>query len=130
MKPNLKRYLISIGVGCLIALAVMLIRNIFSETDTNQILVILNDAFFISGTCLTCVGGLVFVSNKGMFNMLGYGISTLFAVRFKNLRDRKYRDFYEYKKAKEEKQHSYAYLLLVGLAFIAVSLVLLIWIKY
>ncbi len=128
MKANAKRYVICICVGLLIACTVMLTRNIFEETDTNQILIILNDAFFISGTALTCVGGLVFVSDKGMFHMLSYGVSLFFTVRKRHM-ERKYKDFYEYKKAKEEEKHGCTHLLLVGLAFIAVSLILLIWIK-
>ncbi len=129
MKPNTRRYLISIGVGLFIAFVVMLTRDIFSETDVNRILVTLNDAFFISGMCLACVGGLVFVSNNGIFRMLGYGMTLLFGKIRRNVRERKYKDYYEYKTAKEEEQHSYAYLLLVGLAFIAVALILLIWIQ-
>ncbi len=129
MKPNLKRYLIAIGVGLIIAFGIMLIRDIFSQTDTNEILIILNDAFFISGMCLTCAGGLVFVSDNGMFRMIGYGISLVFTARKKNVHDRKYKDFYEYKNAKDEQKHGCAYLLLVGLAFIAVAVILLAWIK-
>ncbi len=129
MKPNVKRYLISISVGLLIACIVMLTRNIFAETDTNRILIILNDAFFISGMCLACVGGLVFVSGNGIFHVFGYGFSLFFGKRKRDVSDRKYKDFYEYKKAKGEEKPSCAYLLLVGLAFIAISLILLIWIK-
>ena len=115
MKPNTKRYVISISVGLFIACVVMLTRNIFEETDINRILVILNDAFFISG--------------GGMFRMLGYGISMVFTARKWNIKDRKYKDYYEYKKAKDENKHSCAYLLLVGLAFIAIAAIFLIWIK-
>ncbi len=129
MKPNAKRYLISVGVGIVIACTVMLTRNIFAETEINRILVILNDAFFISGVCLTCVGGLVFVSDNGIFHIFGYGFSLFFGKRKRNVSDRKYKDFYEYKKAKEEDKHSCAYLLLVGLAFIAIAAIFLIWIK-
>ncbi|MBR2479613.1 MAG: DUF3899 domain-containing protein [Clostridia bacterium] len=129
MKPNTKRYVISISVGLFIACVVMLTRNIFEETDINRILVILNDAFFISGICLVCAGGLVFVSDGGMFRMLGYGISMVFTARKWNIKDRKYKDYYEYKKAKDENKHSCAYLLLVGLAFIAIAAIFLIWIK-
>ncbi len=129
MRPNVKRYVISVGVGLLIACVVMLSRDIFKETDLNRILIILNDAFFISGICLSCVGGLVFVSNNGIFHMFGYGISLFFGKRKRDIGDRKYKDFYEYKQAKAEDKRSYAYLLLVGLAFIAVSLLLLIWIE-
>ncbi len=131
MKSNLKRYLISIGVGLAIAFAVMLIRDIFAETDLNRILVILNDAFFISGMCLVCVGGLVFASNKGMFYMLSYGISMVFGARKKDVSDRKYKDFYEYKKVKDDEEKAKTgHIFLVGLALIAISAILLIWIEY
>ncbi len=130
MSPNGKRYSISIAVGLLIACAVMLTRNLFSQTDLNRILIILNDAFFISGMCLVCAGGLVFVSDRGIFSMLGYGISMFFTVRKRDVHDRKYKDYYEYKQAKDEEKHSCAYLLLVGLAFIAVACVLLLWIEF
>ncbi len=130
MRPNVRRYLISISVGLLIACIVIFTRNIFSQTEVNNILIILNDAFFISGMCLTCVGGLVFVSNNGIFHVFGYGFSLFFGKRKRDVRDRKYKDFYEYRQAKGEEKNSCAYLLLVGLAFIAVALFLLIWIKF
>ncbi len=129
MKPNTKRYVISVCVGIFIACTVLITRNIFSEKELNNILIILNDALFISGMCLVCAGGLVFVSDKGMFHSLSYSISLLFNIRKRNYKERKYKDFYEYKKAKEETKHSCAYLLLTGLAFIAAALILLIWIE-
>ncbi len=130
MKPTVRRYLISVGVGLLIVCLVLFLRNIFNETDANRILIILNDAFFISGLCLICAGGLVFVSSKGMFYMLSYGISQLFTARKRHIKDRKYKDYYEYVKAKDEQEKtSCAFLLLVGLAFVAVSLIFLIWIE-
>ncbi len=130
MKPNTRRYLISTCVGLAIVCAVMLIRNIFSVTDVNEVLIIINDAFFISGILLACAGGLVFVSSKGMFYMISYGISSVFTARKRNTKDRKHKDYYEYVKAKKEEKHSCAYLLLVGLAFVAVSCILLIWIDF
>lgn len=129
MSPNGKRYGISVAVGLFIACVVMLTRNIFSETEINRILIILNDAFFISGMCLVCAGGLAFVSNHGIFYMLSYGISLFFTARKRNVHDRKYKDYYEYKQAKEEEKHSCAYLFFVGLAFVAVALILLLWIE-
>ncbi len=129
MKPNTKRYVISIGVGLLITVLVALSRNIFAEDEINRVLISLVDSFFISGICLTCVGALVFVSNEGMFYMISYGFSLFFNIRRRDINGRKYKDFYEYKSAKEEKQHSCAYLLLVGLGFLAVSALFLIWVK-
>ncbi len=129
MKPNVKRYVITASVGLLISFVILLIRNIFSQTDVHEILVILDDALFISGMCLVCAGGLVFVSDNGIFRMLSYSISMIFTVRKRNMNDRKYKDYYEYAKAKDEEgKHSCGHLLLVGLVFIALALVLLIWI--
>ncbi len=128
MKPSTKQFITAAGVGMLIAVFVMVTRGIFGESELYDILVIINDAFFISGVCLLCAGGLVFVSDNGVFRMLSYSVSLFFQIRKKDIKERKYKDYYEYKQAKEEKKHSCAHLLVVGLAFIAAALVLLIWI--
>ena len=87
---------------------------------------ILSDSFFVSGVLLTGAGLLLFVSNNGMFDMLSYGITTFFVARKKNVKERKYKDYYEYKQAKSEKKRSCAYLLIVGLTFIAIAALCLI----
>ncbi len=125
MKPNTKRYLTTVGVGLLLAFAVMLLMGIFGESDIIKILIILNDAFFVSGISLICVGGLFFASNKGTFHMLSYSFSLFFQLRKHDFEKTKRTDFYEYKKAKEEKQRSCSHFLVVGSVFIAVSLVFL-----
>ncbi len=136
MKPNLRRYLISISVGLLIACVVMLVEmnNEYDyrvvEDYTSWMLIILNDSFFLSGMCLIGAGLLVLVSNIGAFSIFGYAFSLFFGKRKRDVSDRKYKDFYEYKQAKSEEKTSCAYLLLVGLAFIAVAMILLIWIKF
>ncbi len=129
MKPNAKRYLISIGVGLMLAFVIMVSMGIFTETQMNRVLIILSDAFFVSGMCLTCVGALVFATNEGVFRMLSYSISLFFRIRTQDGKKKKYKDYYEYKTAKEEKKGSFAYLLLVGIAFIGVACILLIWIQ-
>ncbi len=128
MKPKTKQYLIALGVGLLLAFIAMLSMGIFAETDSTRILITLNDAFFVSGMCLICVGGLIFVSDEGVFRMLSYSISLFFQIRFRDIKRRKHKDFYEYKKAKDEKKHSCAHFLIVGLSFLAVAFLLLIWI--
>ncbi len=128
MKPKTKQYLIALGVGLLLVVIIVLSRGIFAESDIYNILVILNDAFFVSGMCLLGAGGLVFASDEGVFRMLSYSISLFFRIRKRDGQDRKHKDFYEYKKAKDEKKHSCAHLLLVGLGFLAVAFLLLIWI--
>ncbi len=111
----------------LLSLAIMLSRGIFGVKDIYGVLLILNDAFFVSGICLICAGGLVFASDEGIFRMLSYSISLFFQIRKRNKPEKKYKDFYEYKVAKDEKKHSCAHLLVVGFAFLAVAFLLLIW---
>ncbi len=123
MKPTAKRYLITVGVGLLIALAIFLL----GFTSGEPVLTCLCDGFSISGVCLAGAGGLVFVSNEGVFRMLVYSVSLFFQIRRRDGKGRKYKDYYEYKTAKEEKQGSFAHLLLVGLAFLAIGCILLIW---
>lgn len=126
MKPNLLRYLISAAVGLALSCVIMLTQNIFGQTRGSEVFRIMSDSFFAVGVLLAGVGLLLFVSNNGMFDMLAYGITTFFVARKKNVKDRKYKDYYEYKQAKSEKKRSCAYLLLVGLAFIGIAALCLI----
>lgn len=52
-------------------------------------------------------------------------MKNLFWLFKKNPADRKYKDFYEYREAMKEKKRSYGYMVIVGLAYIAVSLIFL-----
>ena len=126
MKPNALRYLISTAVGLVLAFVIMLAQNIFGQEKGSDVFRILSDSFFVSGVLLTGAGLLLFVSNNGMFDMLSYGITTFFVARKKNVKERKYKDYYEYKQAKSEKKRSCAYLLIVGLAFISIAALCLI----
>ena len=126
MKPNALRYLISTAVGLVLAFVIMLAQNIFGQEKGSDVFRILSDSFFASGVLLTGAGLLLFVSNNGMFDMLSYGITTFFVARKKNVKERKYKDYYEYKQAKSEKKRSCAYLLIVGLTFIAIAALCLI----
>lgn len=126
MKPNVLRYLISAAVGLGLAFVIMLTQNIFGQEKASDVYRILSDSFFVSGVLLTGAGLLVFVSNNGIFDMLSYGITTFFVARKKDVKDRKYKDYYEYKQSKSERKRSFAYLLIVGLALLAIAALCLI----
>lgn len=119
------KYLITVAVGLVIAFLALLARNIFNLTATVDFMKAFCDAFFVSGVVLVCVGGLVFVSNGGVFDMLAYGIRTFFESFKKNVTDRKYKDFYEYREAKKSSKRSFSFLLVVGIVFIAISMIFL-----
>ncbi len=121
MSSNVKRYLIATGVGLAIAFLVMLLGDIFGQDRKSEIFRILSDSFFTSGVLLTGVGVILVASNNGFFDMLSYGVITFFSARKKDVSERKYKDYYEYKKVKSEKKRSTAYLLLVGIAMLVIA---------
>lgn len=125
-KWNLLRYAIALAVGLLIALIFMLAKSVFSQTDKTTVMRILSDAFFLSGVLLTAAGLLVFVSAGGAFDMLAYGFRMLFVMLRRDLSKRKYKDYYEYRQARQQKKRSIAYLLIVGLFMLALAVLFLI----
>lgn len=122
----MKKYLITSAIGLAITSLIVLSKGIFNQDDSTAVFHILCDAFFVPGVCLTCFGLLVFSSNEGTFDMIIYGTQKFFGLFKKDLKNEKYKTFYEYKEAQHDKKASFAYLIFVGLAFIAVSMIFLI----
>ena len=120
------RYLITAGVGLLIVLLVVLMKNGFEEQDVEIAMQIWCDAFFVSGVFLTCGGLIVVASNWGVFDMLGYAVSLLWYTFKSSKVERKYKTFYDYREARKDRKRSVSFVLIVGLALIAVSVVFLI----
>ncbi|MGN0818597.1 MAG: DUF3899 domain-containing protein [Candidatus Coproplasma sp.] len=125
MKKALK-YIITAAIGLAVALIIMFTHNVTGQESVKPVLTILSDAFFVPGVILAGVGLLVWVSAGGVFDMLAYGAIMFFDLFRKDLSNRKYKDFYEYRQAKKEKNRDFGFLLLVGLVFIAVSIVFII----
>lgn len=120
------RYLITTGVGMLIVLLIVLMKNGFTETDVEIAMQIWCDAFFVSGVFLTCGGLIVVASNGGVFDMLGYAVSLLWYTFKSSKVERKYKTFYDYREARKDRKRSVSYVLIVGLAMLAISVVFLI----
>lgn len=119
-------YLITSFIGAAIVTIIILAQSIWAAGSTVEVMRILSDAFFAAGVVIGGVGLLVFASNGGVFYMLSYAVIRFFDLFKRNMNDRKYKDFYEYKQAKEEKQHGFGFMLIVGIVFIAVAGVFLI----
>ena len=120
------RYLITTGVGMLIVLLIVLMKNGFTETDVEIAMQIWCDAFFVSGVFLTCGGLIVVASNGGVFDMLGYAVSLLWYTFKSSKVVRKYKTCYDYREARRDRKRSVSYVLIVGLAMLAISVVFLI----
>jgi len=61
------------------------------------------DAFFISGAVNLGVTGLLFIGEKGVYDMMGYGMYRLIGL-FKKQEELKYRNAYDYKESMLEKR--------------------------
>lgn len=117
-------YMISLAVCTAGGFAVLLMRDFFHLTDSVEIQNALVDAFFVPGIIMLCFGGLLFASANGAFDMLAFGMTQFFSLFRSGKYKKKYKDFYEYSKSKEERKFVFGSTLVIGVLFIAVSLVL------
>ncbi|MDE7440190.1 MAG: DUF3899 domain-containing protein [Clostridia bacterium] len=129
MKDFLKKalpYIITAAVGIIIFVIIICAKTIWNAGETKEVMRILSDASFVSGVLLAGVGLIIFASNGGAFDMLGYAFIRIFDLFRKDARNKKYKDFYEYREAKKGKKRGMAFMLIVGLAFIAFAVIFLI----
>ena len=86
----------------------------------------LSDGFFVAGLLITGVGGLVWISSTGFFDIFSYGFHSLL-VLFSSLRHPKdHESYYDYKTLKEEKRGQPLYfLVIVGAALLLLAVICL-----
>ena len=119
-------YIISAVVGIAIFVIVICIQQIWNAEDTAQTMQILSDACFVPGVLLAGIGLIIFASNGGVFDMLSYAVIRLFDLFRRDARNKKYKDFYEYREAKKDKKRGMAFMLIVGAVFILIAIVFLV----
>ena len=87
---------------------------------------ILVDATFVSGVVMFGIGVLVVASNGGAFEMFVYGMRRFISWFQKDVNKVRFKTFYDYHVYRSgEPKHSFAYLLIVGGIFLAISGILL-----
>ncbi len=123
-------YIITAAVGAaaviLIVFAVYHIHTIPATSENaREIMQILSNAFFVPGVFIAGVGLIIFASNGGAFDMLAFGFIRFFDLFRKNCKG-KYKDFYEYRQSKKDRHTRMSFMLIVGLAYIAIAVIFLI----
>ena len=129
MKKNRRalKYIVTSAIGLAFAFMIMAYEGIFDAVYTDLIMKFLCDGFFISGILLFCVGLLVVAANGGTFDMLTYGMKTLiYSFRRDPTARGAEKSFYEYRREKQKRNHSFGYLLVVGGAMLLISVVFLL----
>ena len=120
------KYTITFVSCAVLTLVYFLIFGLFKQTDTKEFYRILINGFFSVGIIVACFGGLVMVANAGAFDFIVYGIGRFFSLFKKNPNDVKYKTYYDYRVAKAEAQEdreSMLFLIIVGLIYVAISLI-------
>ena len=120
MKTKLLQYGITTLVVGLLSLFIMWMKDLFIQTDSQEIMKILTDAFFAPGMIAVCFGLLIVASNGGTFHIFSYGLSSFANLFRKDRTKMRYKTFYDYKVAKEGTEKSFGYMVIIGLVFIAI----------
>ena len=125
MKKWLRSFLISFFAGALLCALVIFINRDQGYSVLRQ----LCDGCFVAAVLLLCIGALRAIINQGAFDVLGYGVQSVFHLHVPgasigNARDQETMEAYRARKAKKRK--SPIGQLFAGLVWLAASVVLLI----
>ena len=130
IKVNKTKLLICFGVSAVITIAVLLIKGVFSAETTKEMVMILSDAFFLGGALILVVAGLVWASDNGVSDGIGYSFSKLFNLRKRDYEEHK-ESYSEYKDRKHSKKSSVIEFLISGVSCVFISVVfLLIYLQF
>lgn len=127
MKENrtklILQYTITFAICSILSFVYFLIFNIFSIEDVKEVYRILCNGFFCVGIICACFGALIMISYGGAFDFIAYGIMRFFTLFKRKPNDVKYQTYFDYHTYKAEQEHdSVAFMLVVGLLFVAISL--------
>ncbi len=129
MSDHVKKGLIRYG-SCALFVAAMLAwflcRVDWSAGDWKLILRMACDGLTVSGILLLCVGGLIWATNEGALDGIGYALKST-AYMFVPGGGRKHERYSEYvEKRKEKRVKGYGFLLISGGITLGLAVILLI----
>lgn len=120
-------FLIYAIIEIIIAFLFCIAKKIFAAENAQEVFRILSDAFLVPAVLYIGISLLGLISTKGVYDIFGFGTGSLLG-RFNPMQEKeKYRSFYDYKMAKDEKGRKWKpEMLLSGLAALGVSVVFLV----
>ncbi len=125
IKINKTKLLICLGVSLAITIAVLIIKGVFSSITIKETAMILSDSFFLGGSLMLVAAGLVWASDHGVSDGIGYSFSKLFSLRKRDYEEHK-ESYSEYKDRKHARKSSVIEFLIAGLGFVVISVVFLL----
>ena len=103
---------------------VLMVVNILYQgpaADAKELLRILSNAALVPGILLSGIGGILYISGEGLFDVIRYTVSTLM-IRVFGL-EKKYDSYYDYLQCKK-KGNAGSHLLIPGLIYLACAVIL------
>ncbi|MBQ3219100.1 MAG: DUF3899 domain-containing protein [Clostridia bacterium] len=121
-------YSICVLIALLIAFLIASSNGAFKGVAKRTLYGILSDSFFGPGVLYICVGVLLKISESGFFDSITFILKRAFFSLIPGGRIRLDSNYKEYKKSKEEKRKKarYSSVFIVGLVFIALSVIFLL----
>jgi len=105
-------------------------QGLFSQPDPGQVILILCNVFFIAGVFTAGIGALTWISRKGGFDMIRYGLKTFFSLFSNKLREEREKSYHDYIKARKEEKWTWKWqFAAVGGALIVISLILMAFVR-
>ena len=120
--------IIIIFLNVAFCLIILFSKRVFEKTDAKVIYGILCDAFFVPGIITFCISLLVKVSEGDFFDGVTFGLKRAFFSLIPGARLKKEENYADYKERRKKSRNKNRLIepLLIGLAFIIVSIVFLI----
>ncbi len=121
--------LIQLGVSMVIAARVAFSRGLALDATAGANCGCLSDGFFISSVLFIGVGSLMWISNTGFFDILSFGVKSLFIIFNPAKKDEDFPKYYDYKCEQDAKRKGKPInhtVLIVGLISLALSLLFLV----
>lgn len=128
-RKNRRNFCIALVIGLVVAVALFVGRGGLDVATREEMAFLMCDACFVPAVILLGVGLILFVSNDGLFDMLGYGIQRALTIMLSEKKRAKYpRTFYEYKQLKwDAPKSSFGFLLLAGGVYLVLAAVFLVF---
>lgn len=123
----LLKYSIAIAIVLAAAAFLMWRHDLLGAETLARRFHVLSDAFTVPGVLMTMAGVLVWVSNFGLFDMLGYAGGRVGAMFIPVYKKYDHQTFYDYKEGRKGKRISgYSFMFIVGLASLALGVLFLV----
>ena len=120
-KKKIIRIAAYFSAGLIVAFAVAATKGLFAAGEIPEIRKTASDGCFVASVCLIGFALLLFAGNGGAFDMLAYGVKSVFSVFLPEEKRKTRETFYEYSARRQAKKKPFALPLVTGCGYLVLS---------